>query len=195
MGGKFFMNAYQDLITEYPIFTPKNPWIPHKPVVLEIGCYKGLTLKHLASSHPESDFVGLDLTLKRGVLSYRRTQHLNNVKVGLWDAIDFLSYCPDHSFEGMVILFPDPWPKNKHSQNRLLGSHFFFMAKRKLVPNGYLWIKTDEKSYYESIVHWAQYWRWGTLPECPLIKTTSSFENLFTKQQKKIYESVFSSIS
>src|SRR3989338_4063345 len=42
---------------------------PVDKLILEIGIHKGKVLQSLASDHPELGFIGMDITMKRVVLS------------------------------------------------------------------------------------------------------------------------------
>ena len=56
---------------------------------------------------------------------------------------------PHLQFDGILIWFPDPWPKKKHHKRRLIQSAFIQRLAPILKPNGYLHLATDWFPYAE----------------------------------------------
>jgi tRNA (guanine-N7-)-methyltransferase len=46
------------------------------------------------------------------------------------------------------IYFPDPWPKRKHRQHRLLNEHFTEVLRTALVQHGAVYLRTDDIDYF-----------------------------------------------
>ena len=61
-------------------------------------------------------------------------------------------YVPDHTIDQVFINFPDPWPKNKHTKNRLIDGPFVAELARILKPGGFITIVTDHHLYSEAIL-------------------------------------------
>ena len=59
---------------------------------------------------------------------------------------------PDHSFDVIFILFPDPWPKRKHWKNRLVQKAFPQKMEKLLRKNGRVYISTDYGPYARRIL-------------------------------------------
>jgi tRNA (guanine-N7-)-methyltransferase len=123
----------------------------NRPLVLEIGCHLGKTIRDMAASHPETDFVGMDITFKRVVTTARRAVDgdLKNIKVILASAkqLDLLAGCDE--LDGVIIFFPDPWNKRrKQLKNRLIDEEFCQGLRNILRPEGYFWFKTDQIGYF-----------------------------------------------
>ena len=88
----------------------------------------------------------------------------------LFDGLDKDSY-----FNEIWILFPDPWPKNKHFKRRLINDNFFKKVYPYLKKNGKIFIATDSASYLKSIMN-------------SIYKTKSLFNWQNNKPQEWIYE-------
>ena len=58
----------------------------------------------------------------------------------------------DNLIKEIWILFPDPWPKKKHSKRRLINSSFIDKVFYLLEENGKIYIATDNSSYFISIL-------------------------------------------
>jgi tRNA (guanine-N7-)-methyltransferase len=127
---------------------------PLSPLVMEIGCYMGETVVELASNNTGINILGVDIKYKRVVKSSKRIKKegLSNAKIAMADALQLLSIFPDLSVKGILIFFPDPWQKHKHKKHRYLGNDFFKLAYKKLTRNGFIWLKSDNKTYIKNIL-------------------------------------------
>ena len=54
---------------------------------------------------------------------------------------------PAASVDAYHVYFPDPWPKRRHGERRLLGPAFVEAAARTLVDGGRLHLATDVATY------------------------------------------------
>jgi tRNA (guanine-N7-)-methyltransferase len=57
------------------------------------------------------------------------------------------AFFPEGTFERVYVLFPDPWPKRRHTGMRLLGCEFLGVLARLLRPGGELVLGTDAQDY------------------------------------------------
>ncbi|MEN9808869.1 MAG: hypothetical protein RLZZ488_436 [Pseudomonadota bacterium] len=173
---------------------------PHKPLLIEVGCYMGKNVLEFATHNPGWNVLGIDITYKRVVKTARkiRTLELNNAKIVINDARQALAAIPDHSLAGVCVFFPDPWPKKKQLKNRLLQAPFLDLLRQKLRPaDGFFWFKTDSADYFECVQQTANELGWNesqpdVLPNGlePLPYTTV-FEALFISKNLPIYRRVF----
>lgn len=120
------------------------------PRILEIGCGTGETLVFLAESHPENDYIGVDVyrpALGR-LLQAIHSRSLNNVRLIADDVVRILSRCiSERTLEAIYLFFPDPWPKRKHHKRRLIQPEIVRMLRRALSNHGRLFIATDWHDY------------------------------------------------
>ena len=120
------------------------------PLHLEIGFGDGRYTVQRAKDEPRGRFVGLEISsasLQRALRKVR-TQNLNNVrllKIGANFAVRHL-FAP-HSLQTVTVNFPDPWPKARHEDNRLLRAPFFELAASRLQPGGKVLLATDHPDY------------------------------------------------
>jgi len=79
-------------------------------------------------------------------------KELTNIKFIREDAIYLLShFITDSSLDGIHLLFPDPWPKNRQHKRRIVQSEFVQMVLEKLKPGGFIHIATDWQPYADWI--------------------------------------------
>ena len=118
--------------------------------VVEIGFGMGASLYTMASCHPESNFIGIEVH-RAGVGSLAADLHDNgitNVRLVADDAVDiFKQHLNNNSIAGVQIFFPDPWHKKKHNKRRLIQPGFVELIVQKLVPGGFIHCATDWEEY------------------------------------------------
>lgn len=122
------------------------------PVAVEIGFGNGNALAALAAQHPENNYLGIEVH-RPGVGHLLRRLHgesLANVRVLCADAKEVLTRnIPDASLAAVYLLFPDPWPKQRHRKRRLVQSEFIELVRHKLKLRGVLHLATDWQDYAE----------------------------------------------
>lgn len=120
-------------------------------LIVEIGCHMGHILVEMATSKPDFGFVGMDITLKRAVSTTEKISKnkLTNAVCVFANASGLDRLFANEELDGTVIFFPDPWPKRKHAKNRLVTTNFCEQLKSKTKPGGFVWLKTDQMSYFE----------------------------------------------
>src|SRR5210317_1964002 len=91
----------------------------HNPrkLYLEIGFGGGEHLAMVAKNHPENAYIGAEPFLNgvSSFLKYCQNEALKNVRIWPDDIRLQLSSWPNECFDGIFIMFPDPWPKIRHS--------------------------------------------------------------------------------
>lgn len=117
---------------------------------LEIGFGMGDALCGMAQSHPENDYLGIEVH-RPGVGSFMQKAHameLNNVRVICTDAVEVLErMIPDGALDAIYLFFPDPWPKRRHHKRRILTPVFAALIGGKLKPGGHFHMATDWEDY------------------------------------------------
>ena len=122
------------------------------PLILEIGSGMGETTAEIAKTHPEVDFVAVEVHGPGvgSLLNRVAADELTNVKVIRHDALDVLEHMiADGALAAIHLFFPDPWPKKRHHKRRLVQPAFAALAARKLQHGGILHAATDWPDYAE----------------------------------------------
>ncbi len=123
--------------------------------VVEIGFGNGANLASLAASHPERDFLGIEVHppgVGRLLLALAAAS-LGNVRVSCRDAVEvFDAQIPSASLDEIQILFPDPWHKKRHHKRRLIQPAFAACLADRLRPGGVLRLATDWRPYAEHML-------------------------------------------
>lgn len=124
------------------------------PLVLEVGFGNGAFLSQLASSHPDWNLLGAEIspgslvraraTLQRRGLRNVRLFH-GNARFLVREAV------AERSLARVYVNFPDPWPKDRHADNRLLQAPFLRLLSTRLVDAGELLFTTDHPAYFAQV--------------------------------------------
>lgn len=122
----------------------------HAPCFLEIGFGSGQSLLALAQAQPDKNFIGVE-THQPGIgalLMGVQEHELTNLRIYYSDVLDVLEKCiPKTSLDGVQIFFPDPWPKRRHHQRRLIQPEFIKLVIDKIKSGGILHLATDWEDY------------------------------------------------
>jgi len=125
------------------------------PRCLEIGFGAGEVIGHLAQTHPDRDYLGIEVH-RSGVgrlLLRAAGASLRNLRVVCDDAVQVLEErIADCSFDEILIFFPDPWHKKRHRKRRLIDAEFAALLAAKLRCNGTLRLATDWEDYAEQML-------------------------------------------
>lgn len=117
---------------------------------MEIGFGMGDALLSLAERHPERDYLGVEVYepgLGR-MLGQLAARQLTNVRLMRDDALEVLeSATAAASLAGVLVYFPDPWPKKRHHKRRLIQPGFVSLVAAKLRAGGVFELATDWEPY------------------------------------------------
>jgi tRNA (guanine-N7-)-methyltransferase len=125
------------------------------PVEIEIGIGKGRFLLAQAKARPDTDFLGIEWSLKHLRIARDRARRLGlaNVRFHRADARHVLAdLVPDAAAARVHVYCPDPWPKKRHHKRRLFSRDVVPHIERILAPGGYLNVSTDFSEYFAAIV-------------------------------------------
>ena len=150
------MNSHWD---KYAISVDSNLLIneifPDKSqTILEIGSGMGEATAQIALNNIETGYIAVEMH-KPGLaalLLLIMEKQITNIKMIREDATYLLAnFIPDGSLDGIHLLFPDPWPKNRQHKRRIVQDDFIELIARKLKPKGFIHIATDWQPYAQWI--------------------------------------------
>jgi tRNA (guanine-N7-)-methyltransferase len=125
------------------------------PKILEIGFGMGESTAAIAQSHPDNDYLAIEVhTPGVGSLLHQiETLELTNLRIIQHDAIEVLQHMLDSGcLDSVHIFFPDPWPKAKHHKRRLIQPAFVANLCKHLKRGGTLHAATDWEDYAEQML-------------------------------------------
>ncbi|MCH1428036.1 MAG: tRNA (guanine(46)-N(7))-methyltransferase TrmB [Alphaproteobacteria bacterium] len=122
----------------------------HNPrkLYLEIGFGGGEHLAMVAKNHPENAYIGAEPFLNgvSSFLKYCQNEALKNVRIWPDDIRLQLSSWPNECLDGIFIMFPDPWPKIRHSSRRIINKDNLAAFARLIKLGGRLRMASDHAS-------------------------------------------------
>jgi tRNA (guanine-N7-)-methyltransferase len=122
---------------------------PPEAVWLEIGFGGGEHLVAQAGARREIGFIGCEV-FENGVarlVGEVAKRGLGNVRVFADDARLLLDRLPPASIARVFILFPDPWPKQRHHKRRLIAPATLDRIAAIMPPGSELRLATDDPGY------------------------------------------------
>lgn len=132
-------------------YYPEKPKTNHFDI-LEIGPGRGDFLFHLAQENPQKNLLAIEYGILRYKKLVKKVKQLNlsNIILIQGDArIPLAKDLKDTTFSQIFVLFPDPWPRNRHRHKRLLNEDFTRKLCNHLIPNGHFTLGTDVQDYAE----------------------------------------------
>lgn len=156
----------------------QNVFKRNAQLFLEIGMGMGLFLRTQAAKHPEVNFAGLEINstvlykaLKRyraklkndfyeyetsGLKKNEDNESLFFPKKNLrfiWSDARFIEdFFALGELSKIYLNFPDPWPKAKTENRRLVSPNFLSIYKKILKPGGLLEFKTDDEGLFNYLL-------------------------------------------
>ncbi|RFC32904.1 MAG: tRNA (guanine-N(7)-)-methyltransferase [Candidatus Nitrotoga sp. SPKER] len=123
--------------------------------ILEIGFGMGETTAAIAQSHPQNDYLALEVHTPGvgSLLKQIEELGLKNIRIIQHDAVEVLrDMLADNVLDGVHIFFPDPWHKARHNKRRLIQPPFVAQLVNKIKPGGYIHVATDWQDYAEQVL-------------------------------------------
>lgn len=120
------------------------------PKILEIGFGMGETTALIAGTHPENDYLAIEVHTPGvgGLLKLIGENGLRNIRIVQHDATEVLQHMlPPGSLNGVHIFFPDPWPKKRHQKRRLVQPPLIALLASRMASGAYLHLATDWEEY------------------------------------------------
>jgi len=148
---------------KYQIYTKDLTYFPldwstifsnNNKLIVEIGFGGGEFLIGLAKKHPEYNFIGIETSLTSCYKIQKKihVNNLSNIRIILEDArFAIREFFFDDSIYKIIVNFPCPWPKKKHSKKRLFSEDFIDTLSGVLETNGEVFLTTDVKLYAEEV--------------------------------------------
>lgn len=119
------------------------------PLEFDVGCHKGLFLVDMARLNLARNFLGIERQAERVEKTQRKIRSLGlpNAAVVRAEGLEALKNVAPACVDNIHVLFPDPWPKRRHSSRRLVQAAFLDRCLEILKPGGLLRLVTDDENY------------------------------------------------
>ena len=120
---------------------------------LEIGFGNAENIIFQAINNPSYLFIGSEVYMSGigTLVSSIKENKINNIKIFSDDIRLLLDQSRKKVFDSVIIICPDPWPKEKHHKRRLINKSFLEMVRDFMKDDSNIYISTDWENYAESI--------------------------------------------
>ena len=120
---------------------------------LEIGFGNAENIIFQAINNPSYLFLGSEVYMSGigTLISSIKENNIKNIKIFSDDIRLLLDQSPKKVFDSVIIICPDPWPKEKHHKRRLINESFLKMIHDFMKDDSNVYISTDWENYAESI--------------------------------------------
>jgi tRNA (guanine-N7-)-methyltransferase len=165
--------------------------------ILEIGFGDGRFTVGLAQRNPQAQILAVEISVGSVLRALKRFKRegLQNVRVYHGEARFALrNLVQPQSLSRVYVNFPDPWPKARHEDNRLLQTGFFRRLSTRLQGGGALYLTTDHQEYWQFAQEQGQasgLFRVETAPPPPETLVTK-YALKWKEQNRSFYHAIFS---
>jgi len=122
---------------------------PVDEVWLEIGFGAGEHLIAQAEHHPRYGLIGCEV-FEPGIAKFLgevKRRNLDNVRLFIDDARLLLAALAPASLARVFVLFPDPWPKERHKKRRIIAAQTLDDLAAAMREGAELRLATDDLDY------------------------------------------------
>ena len=161
-------------------------------VELDVGAGYGRFSRGRAAGHPDVRVLAVEQEAARVARSdvAARQAGIRNLALLRAEARWVLEYCvPPESVATAFVLFPDPWPKDRHARNRFFRAPNVALVRRILAPGGTLQAATDDEPYFAQMLD-TMAAAPGFEPAEPAVRAEAErtdFERKFLSQGKHVF--------
>jgi len=175
---------------------PERTFGREGPLVLEIGFGDGRFLVTLSRLHPEWNLLGVEAAGASVVRALKRLRREGVPWARLFRGragFALRHLVPPRALRAVYVNFPDPWPKSRHQERRLLQVPFFRLLSTRLEEGGRLFLTTDHEEYFRFAVEEGEksgLFAVEVKPPPPETLTTKYAEK-WKNQGRRFYHAVF----
>ena len=147
----FFIERPSSHIGRWPELFEKT-----QPVMLEIGCGKGVSTAQMARENPGVNYIAIDEVRHVLAVSVKNIRAAyggeapGNIVLSAVDALRIHdTFNALDGIERIYISFPNPWDERaKHHKRRLTHPRQLMQYRAFLKPGGEIWFKTDNDALF-----------------------------------------------
>ncbi|QED23138.1 class I SAM-dependent methyltransferase [Candidatus Deianiraea vastatrix] len=127
-----------------------------KKFIIEIGCGCGDFAKIFLENNDNCLYLAMDVYRGGIINSIKKVKNIdiksNIVKFHNEDGRIFIDNLDEKiKADSIFILFPDPWPKRKHNERRIINRDYVLHLLSRIKEHGKIVIATDDFEYQEHI--------------------------------------------
>ncbi len=172
----------------------KNKWKDifgnNNPICLELGMGRGSFIIGMAKSHPNVNYIGLELDKNQTATAVKNVgdEKLKNLKMICADANEITEFF-GKEIDTIYLTFSEPWPKKQDEKKRFTSFNYLKLYDRIFKKHKHIILKTDNKILFASSMETlSQYWYSFDKVSMDLHNDERKIENIMTDFEKQYYK-------
>ena len=160
------------------------------PICLELGMGRGNFIIEMAKSHPNINYIGLELDSSQTATAVNKIGALkiNNLKLICADARDIINFF-GKEIDTIYLTFSEPWPKKQDEKKRFTHESYLRLYDRIFKKHKHIILKTDNKILFASALEsLSNYWYIFDTVSLDLHNDERKIENIMTDFEKQYFK-------
>ena len=172
----------------------KNKWRNvfgnNNPICLELGMGRGTFIIEMAKTHPNINYIGLELDKNQTATALKNIKdlHLDNLKMINADALKVAEIF-GREIDTIYLTFSEPWPKKGDEKKRFTAINYLKLYDRIFKKNKHIILKTDNKILFASALEsLSSYWYTFDKVSVDLHNDERKIENIMTDFERQYFK-------
>lgn len=167
----------------------------NNPICLELGMGRGSFIINMAKTHPNINYIGLELDINQTATALRNIhEDLPNLFMIQADANDIIEFF-GREIDTIYLTFSEPWPKKQDEKKRFTHLNYLKLYDRIYKKDKHIILKTDNKILFASALEsLSDYWYTFNKVSLDLHNDERKIDNIMTdfetqyfKERRPIY--------
>ena len=162
----------------------------NNPICLELGMGRGSFIIGMAKSHPNINYIGLELDKNQTATAVKNVgdEKLKNLKMICADANEITEFF-GKEIDTIYLTFSEPWPKKQDEKKRFTSFNYLKLYDRIFKKHKHIILKTDNKILFASSMETlSQYWYSFDKVSMDLHNDERNIENVMTDFEKQYFK-------
>lgn len=175
-------------------FAYKEKWSSvfknNNPICLELGMGRGTFIIEMAKTHPNINYIGLELDKNQTATALKNIKdlQLNNLKIINADALKVAEIF-GREIDTIYLTFSEPWPKKGDEKKRFTAINYLKLYDRIFKKHKHIIMKTDNKILFaSSLENLSSYWYTFDKVSVDLHNDERKIENIMTDFERQYYK-------
>ncbi len=162
----------------------------NNPICLELGMGRGTFIIEMAKTHPNINYIGLELDKNQTATALKNIKdlHLDNLKMINADALKVAEIF-GREIDTIYLTFSEPWPKKGDEKKRFTAINYLKLYDRIFKKNKHIILKTDNKILFASALeNLSSYWYTFDKVSVDLHNDERKIENIMTDFERQYFK-------
>ena len=175
-------------------FAYKGKWASvfknNNPICLELGMGRGTFIIEMAKTHPNINYIGLELDKNQTATALKNIKdlQLDNLKMINADALKVAEIF-GREIDTIYLTFSEPWPKKGDEKKRFTAINYLKLYDRIFKKHKHIILKTDNKILFaSSLENLSSYWYTFDKVSVDLHNDERKIENIMTDFERQYYK-------